>query len=126
ADKDGRFDWAAAYGVDGQPDIYRSAKSLPRDLEALLMKMENEDVDATELSALRARLEKTEREMTRLLQAMDHAEQMVGQFNVDATEPHVSCPPYDEPEFEEDSEDVATASEGELDGLIPTSSVAEG
>ncbi|KAF7259397.1 hypothetical protein EG68_03155 [Paragonimus skrjabini miyazakii] len=124
-DKDGRFDWAAAYGVDGQPDIYRSAKSLPRDLEALLMRMENEDVDATELSALRARLEKTEREMTKLLQAMDHAEQMVGQFNVDAVEPHVSCPPYDDPEFEEDSEDVATASEGELDGLIPTSSVAE-
>ncbi|VDP85503.1 unnamed protein product [Echinostoma caproni] len=80
----GQFDWAAAYGSDPYPDIYRSAKSLPRDLEELLYRMENQEVvDNEELSTLRVRLEQTEREMMRLLHAMDAAEHMVKQSSSD-------------------------------------------
>ncbi|KAG5453982.1 Resistance to inhibitors of cholinesterase protein 3 [Clonorchis sinensis] len=115
--KDGRFDWAAAYGAEGQRDIFRSAKSLPRDLEALLLKIESEDVvNHDEFTALRIRLEQTEKEMTRLLSAMNQAERMVGRFDVDDDvdtqqfDGHVAAGPA-----QEDTEYEATASEDELD-----------
>ncbi|TPP48791.1 Resistance to inhibitors of cholinesterase protein 3 [Fasciola gigantica] len=80
----GDFDWSAAYGPGAYPDIYRSAKSLPRDLEDLLYRMENEEVvDNEELSSLRLRLEQTERQMMHLLHAMDAAEHMVAQSGLD-------------------------------------------
>ncbi|CAL8108144.1 unnamed protein product [Calicophoron daubneyi] len=137
---DGSFDWAAAYGMDDQPNIYRSAKSLPRDLEELLMKMETEDtVNSDELTALRVRLEQTEQEMTRLLHAMDNAEHLIVDANKgensgqELTEEEILKQEQNElanymrrsrdiPDSDhgrraemDDSEQVLTASEGESD-----------
>lgn len=67
------FEWGSVF-KGSYPDIYRSAKSLPKDLGKLLMRMERQDLDAEELSRLRVRLEQTEHEMTRILQAMQSAE----------------------------------------------------
>ncbi|VDO61870.1 unnamed protein product [Schistosoma margrebowiei] len=67
------FEWGSIF-KGSYPDIYRSAKSLPKDLGKLLMRMERQDLDTEELSRLRVRLEQTEHEMTRILQAMQSAE----------------------------------------------------
>ncbi|CAH8450400.1 unnamed protein product [Schistosoma bovis] len=67
------FEWGSVF-KGSYPDIYRSAKSLPKDLGKLLMRMERQDLDTEELSRLRVRLEQTEHEMTRILQAMQSAE----------------------------------------------------
>ncbi|CAH8449787.1 unnamed protein product [Schistosoma turkestanicum] len=68
------FKWGSVFNDSSYPDIYRSARSLPKDLGKLLMRMERQDLDTEELSHLRVRLEQTEQEMTRILQAMQSAE----------------------------------------------------
>nr|VZI15415.1 unnamed protein product [Spirometra erinaceieuropaei] len=72
------FDWSRAYGEnEGElgmsPDIYRSAKSLPRDLEYLLKKVDDNNLDDAEIHRLRVRLEEVEQEMTRLLEVVNSA-----------------------------------------------------
>ncbi|VDN12174.1 unnamed protein product [Dibothriocephalus latus] len=72
------FDWSRAYGENEgdlgmSPDIYRSAKSLPRDLEYLLKKVDDNNLDDAEVHRLRVRLEEVEQEMTRLLEVVNSA-----------------------------------------------------
>ncbi|CAH8448805.1 unnamed protein product [Dicrocoelium dendriticum] len=122
------FDWTSIDGTDC-PNIYRSAKTLPRDLEALLKELESPDkVDTDGLSALRARLEKTEHEMTQLLRTMDQAEHYIGRFSneVDmsaSTEHYATTPAFTEDDSDIGSDIEVTASEGEVDALELTSSV---
>lgn len=121
--EDGRFDWASAYGAEDQRDIFRSAKSLPRDLEALLLKIENEDVvNNDEFIALRMRLEQTEKEMTRLLSAMNKAERVVGHLDeesdIDPQQFNIHTVP--EP-MQDDTEFEAAGSEEDFDS--PTGAV---
>ncbi|CAH8457443.1 unnamed protein product [Heterobilharzia americana] len=71
------FEWGSVFKDTSYPDVYRSARSLPKDLGKLLMRMERQDLDTEELSRLRVRLEQTEREMTRLLKAMQSAEDVL-------------------------------------------------
>ncbi|XP_018647076.1 hypothetical protein Smp_190330 [Schistosoma mansoni] len=58
----------------GDSNIYRSAKSLHKDLGKPLMRMKHQDLDAEELSCFRVRLEQSEHEITRMLQAMQCTE----------------------------------------------------
>ncbi|CAH8834072.1 unnamed protein product [Trichobilharzia szidati] len=84
------FEWGSVFKDTSYPDIYRSARSLPKDLGKLLMRMERQDLDTEELSHLRIRLEQTEREMTRILKAMQSAEDALRG-------------PMEEPEIEEEN-----------------------
>ncbi|VDL19071.1 unnamed protein product [Hymenolepis diminuta] len=56
---------------DQTPDIYRSIAGLPKDLEYLLKKADDENLDDGELTQLRSRLEQMESQMTRLLEAVN-------------------------------------------------------
>ncbi|KAH8851618.1 Resistance to inhibitors of cholinesterase protein isoform 1 [Schistosoma japonicum] len=71
------FEWGSVFKDSSHQDIYRSARSLPKDLGKLLMRMERQDLDSEELSRLRVRLEQTEQEMTRILRAMQSAEDAI-------------------------------------------------
>ncbi|KAM3181793.1 hypothetical protein ACTXT7_013668, partial [Hymenolepis weldensis] len=56
---------------DPTPDIFRSIAGLPKDLEYLLKKADDENLDDGELTQLRNRLEQMESQMTRLLEAVN-------------------------------------------------------
>ncbi|VDD79869.1 unnamed protein product [Mesocestoides corti] len=68
------FGWSPIpNGSIESPDIYRSVASLPKDLEYLLKKADEDKLDDAEITRLRTRLEQMEDEMTRLLNAVNNS-----------------------------------------------------
>ncbi|KAL3312671.1 hypothetical protein Ciccas_008736 [Cichlidogyrus casuarinus] len=68
--KKGTFDWASAYGDPTTSHLYRSQNSLPKDLAYLLKRVDEKNITDEELPRLRQRLEETEAELARVLEAM--------------------------------------------------------
>lgn len=66
-------------GTDSQASTAAAAaqRSLPRDLERLLRKVDDKNITETEMRDLRDRLEETERQMTRILEAMKEVQARV-------------------------------------------------
>ncbi|KAL5109784.1 hypothetical protein TcWFU_001172 [Taenia crassiceps] len=68
--------WSLPLGVsNAAPDVYRSVAGLPKDLEYLLKKADQDNLDDMEITRLRTRLEQMESEMTRLLEAVNRVKE---------------------------------------------------
>ncbi|VDN97247.1 unnamed protein product, partial [Rodentolepis nana] len=67
-------------------DIYRSIAGLPRDLEYLLKKADDENLDDGELTRLRNRLEQMESQMTRFLEVLNESVSTLSQKTCHASE----------------------------------------
>ncbi|KAM7537918.1 hypothetical protein Aperf_G00000063477 [Anoplocephala perfoliata] len=94
--------------LNSTPDIYRSLAGLPKDLEYLLKKADDENLDDAELTRLRDRLEEMECQMTRLLEAVNASASSLPQSgcHMKSTGTKVSCELH-----EPDSEALYSAEE---------------
>jgi hypothetical protein len=92
-------------------NIERRTLQKQKELEKLLMKAENEEINDTEMSELKRRLLETEAQMSRILQAMEVVQQKVGTAADlrTGTENEDMAPEPDSTGVEEDLEDVGNA-----------------